>query len=68
VVQGQPDNLDVYKSLGAEEVARLVLCLLIEECIQRRLTTYRKSISEQPVGARLTATSPESTRSFRSPG
>ena len=39
--QDQPDNLDAYMDLGAEDVARLVLCLLIEEMLRERLAVYR---------------------------
>ena len=39
--QDQPHNLDAYLDLGAEDVARLVLCLLIEEMLRQRLAAYR---------------------------
>ena len=39
--QDQPHNLDAYIDLGADDVARLVLCLLIEEMLRDRLSAYR---------------------------
>lgn len=39
--QDQPDNLDAYMDLGAEDIARLVLCLLIEEMLRERLAVFR---------------------------
>lgn len=35
------DELDAYLDLGAEEIARLVLCLLIEEALRGRLAVFR---------------------------
>ena len=35
--QGQPDNLDAFMDLGGQDIARLVLCLLIEEALEGRL-------------------------------
>lgn len=37
----EEDSLEPYLDLTAEEVARLVLCLLAEEEIGRRLASYR---------------------------
>lgn len=37
----QPDNLDAYRELTPEQVARLVLCLLIEEALHERLAAFR---------------------------
>lgn len=39
--QDQPDNLDAYLDLGAEDIARLVLCLLVEEMLRERLAAFR---------------------------
>ena len=47
--QGQPDNLDAYMHLGVEGIARLVLCLLIEEALQRRLACFRQNLAPEAV-------------------
>jgi hypothetical protein len=39
--QDQPDTLDAYLAMSAEDVATLVLCLLIEEMLKDRLSAYR---------------------------
>jgi hypothetical protein len=36
-----PDHLETYLDLTAEEIARIVLCLLIEEALKRRLAAFR---------------------------
>jgi hypothetical protein len=36
-----PDNLDAYMDLGAQEIARLLLCMMIEEVLRERLAAYR---------------------------
>jgi hypothetical protein len=41
-----PDDLDAYLDLTADEVARLILCLLVEEALRCRLAAYRRH--EQP--------------------
>ena len=41
-----PDDLDAYLDLKREEIARLVLCLLIEEALKGRLSVFRQ-VSEQ---------------------
>jgi len=38
-----PEGLDAYLDLGAKDIAQLVLCLLVEESLQRRLARFRKS-------------------------
>ena len=35
------DELDAYLHLGAADVARLVLCLLVEEALRDRLAIFR---------------------------
>jgi hypothetical protein len=48
---GQLDaQLDAYLDLNAEDVARIVLCLLIEEMLKERLAAFRQNLSSQPVG------------------
>jgi hypothetical protein len=36
-----PDELDAYLDLSAEEISRIILCLLIEEALRGRLAVYR---------------------------
>ncbi len=59
--QPPPEELDAYLGLGTEDIARLVLCLLIEEALRRRLAVYRpqnpvakpsRSVSTHSRGAR----------------
>ncbi len=45
MLQGQPDELDAFMDLGAEDVARLVLCLLVEEMLRERLDSFRGAAS-----------------------
>jgi hypothetical protein len=49
VQQEQPDNLDAYLDLSAEDIARLVLCLLLEEALRGRLAAFRHDLPAQPV-------------------
>ena len=37
-----PDNLDAFLDMTAEDISRLVLCLLIEEALQKRLASFRQ--------------------------
>jgi hypothetical protein len=41
MAQDQPDNLDAYMGLGDKDIARLVLCLLIEEGLRKQLAAFR---------------------------
>ncbi len=41
VTEPSPEELDAYMHLTAEETARLVLWLLIEEAFDRQLAAYR---------------------------
>ena len=45
----QPENLEAYMDLGKEDIARLVLCLLIEERLKERLAEFREDLTSQPV-------------------
>ena len=52
--QRQPsaDELEAYVSLSQAEIARLVLCLLIEEGLGQQLTPFRsrpQDLASQPV-------------------
>ena len=48
--QDQSDNFDAYMDLGVKDVARLVLCLLIESKLRKRLAAFRpEDTSPQPV-------------------
>lgn len=40
-IEPSPGNLEAYLDLTAEEIARLVLCLLIEERLRARLAAFR---------------------------
>jgi hypothetical protein len=45
-----PESLDVYLDLGNDAVARMVLCLLIEEELRGRLAVYRlDDLAAKPV-------------------
>ena len=41
-MQPPPVHLEPYLDLGQEEIARLVLCLLIEEKLRQRLAEFRQ--------------------------
>ena len=43
-----PEELDAYLHMGAEDIARLVLCLLVEEALRRRLAAFRQDLPAQP--------------------
>lgn len=45
MLQHQPENLDAYLDLGAEDISRLVLCLLVEEMLRERLAAFRPHFS-----------------------
>jgi len=47
VGQGEPDNLDVYLGMTAQDLVRLVLCLLIEEALQKHLAGFRDEPAER---------------------
>ena len=47
----QPDHLDAYMNLGAQDIARLVLCLLIEEALEGRLAAFRHGLELRDRGA-----------------
>lgn len=49
MARDRPDNLDAYMGLAAGDISRLVLCLLIEEHLQRRLAAFRQDLPPQPV-------------------
>jgi hypothetical protein len=40
-----PEQLDAYLDLGNDDIARIVLCLLIEEALRGRLAAYRPQYS-----------------------
>ena len=44
------EELDAFSALSHEEIARLVLCLLVEERLRERLAAFRsENLSTQPV-------------------
>jgi hypothetical protein len=46
------EELNVYIGLSAKDVARIVLCLLIEEALERQLASFRsypKNLLPDPV-------------------
>jgi hypothetical protein len=43
------DDLDAYLDLSAEEIARLVLCLIVEDMLRERLLGFRQYLPAQPV-------------------
>jgi hypothetical protein len=46
----QSEELDAYLQLGAEEIARLVLCLLIAEALKSKLASFRsQNLPAEPV-------------------
>jgi hypothetical protein len=47
VEQGEPDNLDVYLGMTAQDLVRLVLCLLIEEAMNKHLDGFRDEPAER---------------------
>jgi hypothetical protein len=47
--QPPPDDLDVYLDLTRDQIAHLVLCLIIEELLRDRLVAFRQNPSAQPV-------------------
>jgi hypothetical protein len=44
-----PEELDPNLDLTAEEVSRIILCLLIEEALRGRLDAFRQNLPAQPV-------------------
>jgi hypothetical protein len=46
---GQPDKLDAYLDLSREDIARLVLCLMVEEMLKHRLFGFRQDLPAQPI-------------------
>jgi hypothetical protein len=44
-----PDQLEAYLDLTSEEIARLVLCLLIEETLRERLAVFRENPLPEPL-------------------
>lgn len=49
VREPSPGDLDAYLGLSADEVVRLVRCLLIEEMLTRRLAAFRQDPAPQPL-------------------
>jgi len=45
----RPDDLTAYLDLSAVEVARILLCLLIEESLRCRLSVFREEPEKPPV-------------------
>jgi hypothetical protein len=44
-----PEELAAYLDLSAEEISRIILCLLIEEVLRGRLAAFRHDLPAQPV-------------------
>ena len=44
-----PEELAAYLDLSAEEISRVILCLLIEEALRGRLAAFRHDLPAQPV-------------------
>jgi hypothetical protein len=42
------EDLDAYLHLSGEEIARLVLCLLVEEALRDRLDSFRSRRQNLP--------------------
>ena len=46
------DDLDAYLDLTHGQIAHLILCLMIEEALRKRLLAFRQDLPTQP-GQRL---------------
>jgi hypothetical protein len=45
-----PEKLDAYLDLSNDDVERIVLCLMVEEALRRRLAVYRlEDLAAEPV-------------------
>ena len=42
LVRGTPEDIDKFRGMTAEDIARIVLCLLAEEMLKRKLAAYRE--------------------------
>jgi hypothetical protein len=49
VLEPPADDLDVYLNLTRDQIAHLILCLMIEEALRRRLVAFRQNPAMQPV-------------------
>jgi hypothetical protein len=48
--QPLPEQLDAYLGLGRQDIARLVLCLLMAEALENQLASFRsQNLPAQPV-------------------
>jgi hypothetical protein len=48
--QPLPEQLDAYLGLGTQDIARLVLCLLMQEALGNQLASFRtQNLPAQPV-------------------
>jgi hypothetical protein len=43
------DHLDAYMDMGADDIGRLVLCLLIEETLRQRISALRQDLPTEPI-------------------
>lgn len=46
---GPSEDLSAYLDMGRDDIARLVLWLLVEESLRGRLAGFRQKLSSQPV-------------------
>ncbi len=44
-----PGDLGAYVGMTAEELSRVVLCLLVEEMLRGRLAAFRQDLAPEPV-------------------
>ena len=42
-------DLDAYLDLSRDQIAHLILCLMIEEALRQRLTVFRQNPAAKPV-------------------
>lgn len=47
--QAIPEEIAAYLELSAEEISRIILCLLIEEALRSKLAAFRHDLPAQPV-------------------
>ena len=43
------DDLEMYLDLSHDQIAHLILCLMIEEALRQRLVAFRQNPAVQPV-------------------
>lgn len=48
-LEAPADDLDAYLDLSHDQLAHLILCLMIEEALRQWLTAFRQNPAVQPV-------------------